>query len=231
MAFLKSIQIVALAALPVLCLAQDSETKGAVKPTSSATDCPSWNTKRPNNRADFLEYMRNAKGKRVDVNNPYLATAKTLSNISSPTKNTEQKFAAKNDFYTRKRYNLFPDKPAQNNSEASKKYNDIPAGSTTYEPIQQTDPAKKETVPINNAQTSVVVTEQKITQEVSTPAPAPEQNEQTVKTKESGSTKVESNKTHTSWLKKKFTRLFSKKTNSLQSRITKSVPQGFSGEI
>ncbi|MBI2270462.1 MAG: hypothetical protein HYU69_08925 [Bacteroidetes bacterium] len=215
MGLLKYIQIITLAGLPVLCVAQDNGTGRVNKPVSTAADCPSWNTRKQNDRGDFLEYMRKTQGKKTETNNPYLAYAKMLSKTDVSANNTGQRAAAKNDFYARKRYNLFPNKSEQNKTETIKKYNDIPEGSTTAEPTQQTDPEKKEIVPANNTPEQVLMPEQKIIETVNGPAvsPTPEQKEQVVKNKENGSTKVESNKTRSHWFKKKATRLFSKKTN------------------
>lgn len=215
MGFFKYIQIITLAGLPVLCVAQDNGTGRANKPASAAADCPSWNTRKQNDRGDFLEYLRKAQGKKADANNPYLAQAKMLSNPEMSANSSGQRAAAKNDFYTRKRYNLFPDKSVQSESETDKKYTDIPAGGTSYEPTQQNDVPKKETLTGNGTPEPAIIPGQKITEAINEPviSPAAEQKEQTVKSKENGNSKVESNKTHSHWLKKKVTRLFSKKTN------------------
>ncbi|MBL7893149.1 MAG: hypothetical protein JNL63_11000 [Bacteroidia bacterium] len=213
MTLFKYIQIITLAGLPVLCVAQDNGTGKTNKPASTAADCPSWNTRKQNDRGDFLEYLRKAQGKKADANNPYLAQAKMLSNQEMSANSSGQRAAAKNDFYTRKRYNLFPDKSVQ--SEADKKHTDIPVGSTSYEPAQQNDIAKKETLADISDPEPAIIPEQKITEAISEPvtSPAPEQKEQTVKDMENGNSKVESNKTRSHWLKKKVSRLFSKKTN------------------
>lgn len=222
MSFRKNIQLLTFIILPVLCLAQ-LDTKSNIKPASSATDCPSWGTKRPNNRGDFLQYMRTNQGKKVNLayrqagaNDPYLASAKALSGAAD----AEQKPVAKNDFYTRKRYNLFPEKTAQNKTETAKEQKDIPAGSTTGEPAQQIDPVSKpihESVISKEAHPAVVTEPAPNPQPAAAPAatPAePEQKKEPAKTKENnGAAKIESGKTNTSRLKKKFTRLFSKKTN------------------
>lgn len=215
MTLFKYIQIITLAGLPVLCVAQDNGTGKTNKPASTAADCPSWNTRKQNDRGDFLEYLRKAQGKKADANNPYFAQAKMSSNPETYANSSGQKAAAKNDFYTRKRYNLFPDKSVQSESEADKKHTDIPVGGTSYEPAQQNDIAKKETLAGISDPEPAIIPEQKIIQTTSELAasPAPEQSQQTVKSKENGSAKVESNKTRSHWLKKRVTRLFSKKTN------------------
>lgn len=215
MGVLKHIQIIILAGLPVLCIAQDNGSSRSNKPASTAADCPNWNTRKQNDRGDFLEYMRKSQGKKADANNPYLAYAKMLSKTEAPTNSSVQRSAAKNDFYTRKRYNLFPDKPAENKKETDNKYSDMPAGNTSYEPAQQNDVAKKEMLTGNSEPEPAIIPEQKNILTTSEPAgsSAPEQKQQIAKNKENGSAKIESNKTRSHWLKKKVTRLFSKKTN------------------
>jgi len=61
MGILKYIQIAALGFLPICDFAQNDATKSSGIPSTSATDCPTWNTKKPTNRGSFLEYVRHSQ--------------------------------------------------------------------------------------------------------------------------------------------------------------------------
>lgn len=214
MDFFKHIQITIVASLPILCIAQNKENTNTVKPPSTAADCPSWNNKPANNRADFLEYLRHSQGKKVNPSDPYLANAKML-NVDQAVIEPGQKSVSKNDFYTRKRYNLFPDKTTQGKSETFQRSSVRSDGNAGAEPVPHNDIEKSEITTVISTPAQEIISEPKIETQINEPvAPSPKvETTEPSSNKETGNTKVESGKTKTSWLKRKFNRIFSKKTN------------------
>jgi hypothetical protein len=216
MALIKHIKIIVFAGLPGICFAQ-SDAKNITKaPTSSATDCTSWGNKPKNNRGDFLEYLRNNQGKKVNSNDPYLANAKAMG-TSEPTVDAAQKSASRTDFYTKKRYNLFPAKAEQNN---------LPAGNEVKQQTEARDnsnasPQESKEISINKPVQNTSTTTQakakdpKINEEANTlvSISAAEKKDDVSKPQESGNTKVISGKKHSSRLKNKLAHIFSKKIN------------------
>lgn len=187
------IQIIFTAAIPTLCIAQ--------QPAPLPTDCPKWNNKSGNTRSDYLQYLRNNQGKKTSQNSPYYAYTATLGVTDLPATATH-KTATRTDFYTKKRYNLFPDKTEQGSQ---------------FEPGKEDEnkliPTQKEIVknvaaPLNNA-----VAAPAPIAAIDTPTHAIDKNEVVEKNKGEGNAKVESTKTHTSKFKNKIRRLLVKKNN------------------
>ncbi len=198
---LKHIQILLFTLLPAVYFAQTGST---------AANCPDWSEKRQNNRGNYLEYLRNNQGKKVNHNEPYLASVTTLDTTKDNI-GTEQKAPAKNNFYTQKRYKLFPEKADETKIESGKKDEPTANGNTSAEPAIVNRPLQKE-----NSQPQVIEAESNLATVTTTPMAEPpitESNEATTQTQGDGIAKVESRKTHTSKLKKKLSHIFSKKTN------------------
>lgn len=213
MQLLKNIQLLALVTLPLLINAQ-VETKSKVKPTSSPTDCPTWDGKKPQSRSNFLEYLRNNQGKKVSNDSPYASYVKTISGEKPQNDSVTQPHKAENNFYTQKRYNITSGKAETKAPIASKEANAIPPGNALSEPSQAEKThtpqisSSIESLPAAKNPSAQKSTEQKDQSEV-----APDSKEIATTDKENGATKVESTKNTQSKFKKKLTRIFSKKTN------------------
>lgn len=199
---LKHIYLPIFVLLPALHFAQTGST---------ATSCPDWSKKKYNAGVNYLEYLRNNQGKKVNHNDPFLASAKTLDTTKEYI-HPEQRVPAKNNFYTQKRYSLFPKKAEQTKSKSTEKPEPKAKGNTSANPLAVDKPVQQA-----NAQPQV--DEVKNNPGLVAAKPVDEllivnPNETTTQTQGGdGSTKVESSKTHTSKLRKKLSHIFSKKTN------------------
>lgn len=198
---LKHIYLQIFVFLPALYFAQTGST---------ATNCPDWSGKKQNTRGNYLEYLRNNQREKVNHNDPFLASTKTLD-TKKESINTEQKVPAQNNFYTQKRYNFFPGKANKTKGETTNNAEQTAKKNTSAEPLVVDKPVQKA-----NAQPQVEEAKRNTEQVAANPVdelPIVEPNKTTTKIHGSGATKVESRNAHTSKLKKKLTHIFSKKTN------------------
>ena len=194
-------------------LEYSAQTIDVVKPASTSTDCPSWNTKHANNRADFLEYLRNTKGKSVSIiNNSYMISGKT-NTINKLRSDTLQSTVAKNDFYTKKRYNLVPNKsetpkviPNQSSVRAD--------GSASDVHVQNHEKLKLDSELVTDLSVQQSKSELPAIENLNEPTTANKKDAKvTAKNINDGNSSIEKNKSHTSRFKRKITHIFSKKTN------------------
>lgn len=207
----KKIVVFFLTGFPLVCLAQNDATKTNKTSASSASDCPTWENKSNNNRADYLKYLRNNQGKKVQKNDPYFASANTAEVEKSHTYNKPVS-SARTDFYTKKRYALFPEQapeqtPEKKEQKAEAQENGKSNPSVETE-LKEVKSEMKEPAPEFN--TEVLNDKNEIIPEQ---ALSNEEEPAIVLEKGKGNTHVESTKKHTSPFKNKLRKLFSKKNN------------------
>lgn len=186
----------------------DSKTEGSTPKKPALDDCPDFKKPKKNSRADYYEYLRNNRTKKIapakEAPSPESTPTVTDQNTSSSASTeVDRKEEQKKEFYASSKYNR-----TTNNKTEQKP----PVASATTQPITPaTLPTEEPAAPVAKADNSATPTQEK---ESTTPEEGEKKaSQETASTTDDEAIASKNVKEKPSAMEKKVRRVFTKKNN------------------